>query len=143
MLLKAYPTMRMHQICKLCRGDAARVLDKQRCGLCRKTHKDYKDANLEREIEEFKFLRETWLRCKKFTQNTTGTSKLDLVIHLLFGKPHDGIWRDYTLDPKAGSYGIDSGVVIRSVQLPEQYVPPPLHDDGAPVNNPHLRSRSA
>lgn len=125
-LLKAYPSLRLHLICKLCRGDAARVLGKNKCGLCKKTKKDYQDANLEREVEEFKFLRETWLKAQQFQQNTTGTSKLDLVITLLWGPPHSGRWRDYSTAPTAGRFNLASGVIVRSVQMPEQYVSPPV-----------------
>lgn len=125
-LLRAYPSLRLHLICKLCRGDAARVLGKNKCGLCRKTKKDYCDANLEREVEELKFLRATWLKAKTFQQNTTGISKLDLVITVLWGPPHSGRWRDYSTAPEAARFNLASGVVVRSVQMPEQYVGPPV-----------------
>lgn len=125
-LQKAYPSLRLHLICKLCRGDSARVLGRHRCGLCKKTRKDYCDANLEREVAEVTFLREVWLKAKKFQQNTTGTSKLDLVITLLFGAPHSGRWRDYSTAPDAARFNLASGVVVRSCQLPEQYVGPEL-----------------
>lgn len=125
-LLKAYPSLRLHLICKLCRGDANRVLGKNKCGLCRKTKKDYCDANLEREVTEMAFLRDTWLKARQFLQNTTGTSKLDLVITLLFGAPHNGRWRDYSTAPDAARFNLASGVVVRSVQLPDQYVGPPI-----------------
>jgi hypothetical protein len=125
-LQKAYPSLRLHLICKLCRGDSARVLDRHRCGLCKKRKQDYCDANLEREVAEMSFLRDVWIKARDYHQNTTGTSKLDLVITMLWGPPHSGRWRDYSTAPDAARFNLASGVIVRSCQMPEQYVGPPL-----------------
>lgn len=119
LLQQAYPSMRMHLICRLCRGNAKAVLDTNKCGLCRKTNKDYRDANLGHEVEEWKYLRMTWIKCQTYNQNTTGIAKLDLVITTLFGPPHSGMWRNYSVAPHALKFGLNSGVLIRRTALEE------------------------
>jgi len=96
-LLKTmYPSMRMHEVCKLCRGTPQKVLQRFRCQLCRRCDQDYKDANLEREVHEWAYLRETWEKVRAFKQITTGIQKLDFVLESMFGKPHDRDWRNYS-----------------------------------------------
>lgn len=90
-----YPSMRLAEICRLCRGNPTKVCDRYRCVLCKRTSKEYKEAGLEREVEEFNYLKQTWLKVKMYKQITTGIRKLDLAIQLLFGIPHTDGWRDY------------------------------------------------
>lgn len=83
-----YRGFRMDEVCRCCRGNAHVVLNKFRCSLCKKSHKDYVDAGLEAEVEEFKYLHLTWIKCKAYKQVTTGIKKLDLVLVLVFGQPN-------------------------------------------------------
>lgn len=94
-----YPGMKMSQICKSCRGSSEATLGRFRCPLCKKNRSDYKKAGLEREVIEFAYLHTTWLKLRKFQQPTTGIKKLDSLLELLFGKPHDRYWRDYAKYP--------------------------------------------
>ena len=94
-LARHYPSYRMDEVCRHCRGNPKRSIDKYRCGVCGKTHQDYKDANLEHEVEEWNYLHQTWLKVKRFRQMTTGIASLDNVLERIFGKPHDGDWRNY------------------------------------------------
>lgn len=109
-----YPSLRMGEVCRLCRGNAYVVIGRYRCQLCKKSNDDYKAADLEREVTEFKWLHDTWLTVKKYNQITTGIKKLDNVLELLFGKPHDRYWRDYKRQPVKNDSPF---VVLRTVVL--------------------------
>ena len=115
LLSQAYGSMRLNEMCRLCIGNSRRWLDKHRCPLCRKTHQDYKDANLEREIEEMTFLRQTWIKCREFVQVTTGVKRLDLVITVLWGPPHNRNWRDYSKAHKP--VVMDDHIILRLVRV--------------------------
>lgn len=60
---------------------------------------DYYKAGLEPEVKEYKYLHTTWLKCRGFKMVTTGVRKLDSIIELLFGKPHNENWRNYAKVP--------------------------------------------
>lgn len=109
-----YRGLRMSEVCKTCRGSSEATLFRYRCPLCKKNRADYYKAGLEREVAEFRYLHDTWLKVKKFSQPTTGIKKLDSLIELLFGKPHDRYWRDYAKYPvrDASPY-----VVLRTVTV--------------------------
>lgn len=94
-LARHYPSFRMDEVCRHCRGNAKKNLQVLRCGVCKMTHQDYKDRNLEAEIEEWNYLHQTWLKCRLYKTVTTGVSTLDNVLERLFGKPHDRDWRNY------------------------------------------------
>lgn len=92
--LKAlYPSLKLDQVCRVCRGNSVVTMDKTRCGICKKNLTHYKKQGLETEVKEMKFLHDTWMKCKAYKQKTTNVGKLDLVITILFGKPHDSGWR--------------------------------------------------
>lgn len=95
-LQQYYPGFRMHEICRLCRGNADKMLGKFRCGACKKSKKDYEAAGLEGERSEFEYLHLTWLKVKNFKMVTTGIAKLDFLLQLLFGVPHKEDWRNYS-----------------------------------------------
>jgi hypothetical protein len=96
-------------------GNADKWLQRFRCPLCKKSKQDYKDANLEQEVNEMEFLRETWLKCKNFKQITTGVARLDLVITILWGAPHTNNWRNYKATRQQVVH--DSNIVLRLVRV--------------------------
>lgn len=89
MLNQAYPLLKMDIICKVCLGKPNPY-----CKVCRRNRKFYQDYAVE--VQEMNYLYTTWCKCKLFKQVTTGIRKLDALITLLFGKPHDENWRDYS-----------------------------------------------
>ncbi len=95
-LQQYYPAYRMHEICRLCRGNADKTLGYFRCKACKQSKKDYETKGLQYEREEFEYLHLTWLKCKGYKQITTGIAKLDFLLEMLFGKPHDRDWRNYS-----------------------------------------------
>ena len=109
-----YPGSKMHLICKACRGNSEYFLDRFRCPLCKKNLSDYKKAGLQTEAEEMRYLYQTWQKVKHYKQVTTGIKKLDALLELLFGKPHDRDWRNYAKKPvrETSPY-----VILRTVQL--------------------------
>lgn len=114
-LARAYGSMRMDAVCRHCCGNSDRWLQKYRCPLCKKTKQDYKDANLEGEVNEMTFLRETWLKCRQYVQVTTGIKRLDCVLTILWGKPHDRNWRDYSKTNR--KVVMDDFIVLRLVRV--------------------------
>ena len=114
-LSRAYGSMRMDAVCRHCCGNPDRWLQKFRCPLCKKSKQDYKDANLEAEVNEMTFLRETWLKCKTYVQVTTGIKRLDCILTILWGKPHDRHWRDYSKTNR--KVVMDDFIVLRLVRV--------------------------
>jgi hypothetical protein len=110
LLKQCYSSMRMDEICRVCCGKPVTY----RCALCRKTRKDYKEADLLREVEEFEYLKETWNKCRIFKQLSTGIKRLDLVITHLFGAPHNCNWRNYDM---AKNVNMDDFVVLRIARV--------------------------
>lgn len=107
-----YPGMRLAEVCRLCRGNPVKNAARYRCQLCKRNAKDYKDANLEREVIEMEYLHQTWLKCRAFKQITTGIRKLDFALQSLFGVPHTQNWRNYKMvKPKNDS----PFVILRTV----------------------------
>lgn len=94
-LQQYYPAYRMGEICRLCRGNADKALGKYRCGACKQSKKDYENRGLVIEREEYEYLHATWLKVRAYKQITTGIAKLDFLIEMLFGKPHNENWRNY------------------------------------------------
>lgn len=103
----------MDKICRCCRGQPKKVLERRKCPRCAKTDKDY--VGFEREIDYFNFLRETWEKCRKFYQISTGYKKMDYVLTLLFGRPHDRDWMNYAKATKPINH--DAAVVLRLVTV--------------------------
>jgi hypothetical protein len=95
-----YPSMRLAEVCRLCKGNPIKNCDRYRFQNCKKNAKDYKDANLETEVAEMDYLHQTWLKVRAFKQITTGIRKLDFAIQSLFGVPHTENWRNYKLATK-------------------------------------------
>lgn len=91
---RAYGSMRMSEMCKHCLGNPTKFCGKYRCPLCKRCNKDFQE--LQHEANEIQYLRETWEKCKRFNQKTTGIARLDLVITILWGNPHNNGWRDYS-----------------------------------------------
>lgn len=108
--------MRMHLICRVCRGKPSRVLDKFRCGAC-KQNDAYYTKELPNELVEYDWLYSTWLKCKKYSQISTGIQKLDFVLTMTFGAPHGKGWRDYKqLTPgQKAAFCSDMNIVLRLV----------------------------
>ena len=76
-------------ICKVCLGKPNPY-----CKVCRRNRKFYEQYSAE--VDEMNYLYTTWQKCKIFKQVTTGVRKLDASITLLFGKPHNVDWRNYS-----------------------------------------------
>lgn len=92
------------------------MLDRHRCGACKQTDAYY-TKELPREVEEFEWLRISWLKVKKFAQISTGIKKLDFVLTMTFGIPHTKGWRDYSkLTPgQKAAFCDDMNIVLRLV----------------------------
>lgn len=113
-LAQYYPAFRMSEICRTCRGNSDKALGFFRCKVCKLSKKDYEKHDLVREREEFEYLHQTWLKVKGYKQITTGITKLDFLLTMLFGVPHTEGWRDYSrLKPK----GTTKFVLLRTVDL--------------------------
>jgi len=67
-----------------------------------------------REIVEMQYLRETWEKCRIFKQLSTGIKRLDAIITILFGNPHNSGWRDYS---KAVGVNMDDFIVLRLARV--------------------------
>lgn len=108
--------MQMYRMCRICRGRPSQVLDKYRCGACKQTSAFY-TKELPNEVEEYDWLYSTWLKIKKYSQISTGIKKLDFVLTVIFGVPHQKGWRDYSkLTPKQKAcFYEDMNIVLRLV----------------------------
>jgi transposase-like protein len=104
----------MHLMCKACKGNSERFLDKFRCPLCKKNRLDYKKAGLEYESDEMGYLYTTWLKVRGFNMATTGIKKLDALLEGLWGKPHTNDWRNYAKFPVRET---SPHVILRTVNL--------------------------
>lgn len=116
-LARHYPSYRMDEVCRHCRGNAQQSIAKHRCGVCKKTHQDYKDANLEAEVAEWNYLHQTWLKVQRFKQMTTGIVSLDNVLERIFGKPHDRNWRNYKLWEELTAKKLRNPMMLRGVAV--------------------------
>lgn len=108
MLAKLYPSLRLDEVCRVCCGKYNP--EQPRCKACKMTPADYKKKGLEREIEEYAYLKRTWAKVRQYAQITTGIAKLDWAIELLCGKPHNFNWRNYKKIPAVVT---DKGIVLR------------------------------
>lgn len=112
-LARSYPSMNMDRVCKICRGNCERTMDRFRCPLCKMRGQDYKDAGLSDEVDLFRDLFLLWLEVKRRNKPTTGYKKLDNLLEVVFGKPHNNEWRNYARFPTNES----PYVVLRTVRL--------------------------
>lgn len=109
-LQMAYPSMRMNLVCKLCRGTTS-----TKCPACRMARREYIKMGMEAELSEMEYLRDTWEKCRKYKQVSTGIKKLDLVLTLLWGNPHNDNWRVYS---KAKfTVNMENFIVLRLVRV--------------------------
>lgn len=93
-IYKRFPLLQMSKICKICYGRPVVHLRKSKCSFCKRSHSDYKKAGLEREVAQYEYLHNMWLKCKRFKQRTCGVNALDTIMVMLWGKPHTDGWQD-------------------------------------------------
>lgn len=93
-IYKSFPLLQLNSICLVCYGTPQTHLGKGYCRLCGKTKSQYLKDGLHREVGQFEYLHNLWLKCKRFKQRTCGVHRLDTIIVMLWGRPHDQGWQD-------------------------------------------------
>ncbi len=111
-----YPLLKMHELCRACKGNPKYFIQREKCLLCKRNRAEWIRQGFENECNEMLYLHTTWMKCKKLNMQSTGIHGVDSVIVHLFGMPND----------RFGS--IRPNVMPKKVsQYTKEYVQGPIH----------------
>lgn len=89
-LASTYPLLKMDSLCRGCHGNPKLFIQREKCLMCKRNHAEWVRKGYDNEIKHYMYLREVWLKAKRFNQQSTGLPSLDACIVYLFGLPTEG-----------------------------------------------------
>lgn len=100
--------MPRYEFCKICHG-----ITKHKCWFCDMSITDYKKIDPphgESQVKYHQYLRETWVKCRRYKMLTTGVFSLDEQLHQMWGA-----WRGQCAAETMARE------VLRGIKFPEQF----------------------
>lgn len=75
------------KVCIQCCGNSIELWKEPKCKFCRKTPGQWRDIGFEDHSAQLVYLRQTWIKCQNYKQQSTEIQSIDRILVYLWGKP--------------------------------------------------------